>query len=161
MSVEASIDLRIVRYATGAIVSPIEIVKILASCGWSFVNPEGYVYYLPVGDNDMFDWKDGKMDIPSLIKILEEKELENELIGVGMRWQNTEIGGEILLWPERKMAEKKIHTSMSFCLDGSRQVLSCEGYQKITDVNWYLTKLLPIFNQGDTLVEYYTYEEHV
>ncbi len=51
------------------------------------------------------------------------------------------------------MLQKGIHTSMSFCLTRNRKTLSND--------NWYLTRLLPIFNQGNTLVEYFTYEEHI
>lgn len=161
MSISASINLRIVDYHSGAVVSPIKTITMLTDYGWNLINLEGSVFYLPVGDDDMFNWTDGKMDLPSLIKILEAKELKNELIGIGIRWQNTDIGGEILLWTEKAMLEKKIHTSMSFCIDGSRKSLFDEGYPNITDVNWYLKRLLPIFSQDDTLIEYYTYNQHI
>ena len=161
MSVESSISLRIVESASRAIVSPIKILKTLEVCNWNLVNQHGYVSYLPLGDDEMFDWTYDKIDVRSLMKILEEKELRDECIGVGVTWQDSDIGGTILLYSNKERAEKRIHSSMSFCLDGNRKILLDDGHSKITDVNWYLTKILPIFNQNDTIVEYYTYKEHI
>ena len=53
------------------------------------------------------------------------------------------------------------HNPLFVGLTNNRKILVDDGRFKITDVNWYLTKLLPVFNQGDTLVEYFTYEEHI
>ncbi|MFH0897954.1 MAG: hypothetical protein V1855_00045 [bacterium] len=160
MSIEASIDLRIIHAISGDVISPTKTLEILASSGWSLINQNGYARYLTIGGGDMFDWQSSKMETELFMKILKAKEEEGGLVGVGISWQNTEIDGEILLYCEKEMLEKKINTSMSFCL-GDRKMLVDDVRLKITDVNWYLTKLLPAFNQGDTIVEYFTYEEHI
>jgi len=160
MSVSTSIDLRIVQSMSGTIVSPMKILEKLVSNGWNLFDKKGCVSYLPVGDDDMFNWTGKKMNGTSLMEILKEKELIGELIGVGLTWKSTGIGGEVLLRQEKEMQRKGIHVSMSFCLTRNRKLLSDYDCLKITDVNWYLTKLLPIFNQGNTLVEYFSYEEY-
>ncbi len=159
MSISASIDLRIVESSSGKIVSPIKTLGLLRSNGWNVFNKNGFVFYLPIGDNEMFDWIGNKIDEVPLMQILEEKEQKGELIGIGLTWQNTEIGGEVLLWSEKEMMLKNIHTSMSFCLTRDRKIL--DSHLKMTDVNWYLTKLLPTFDQKNVCVEYFTYEEHI
>lgn len=162
MSVDASINLRIVYASSRKVVSPTQTLEILISNGWNIVSRDGYVFYkLPQANEDLSDWEINKMDLSSLMKIFKQKEQAGELIGVRALWQETLIGGEVLLWQQEEMLKKGIHTSMSFLLTSERKLLIADNNSKITDVNWYLTKLLPIFNQGDTLVEYFTYEEHI
>lgn len=160
MSVSASIDLRVVHRYSGVLVSPIKIIEILLKHGWR-VERNGYICYLPLGDKDNFAWSTYTMGIESLMKILQQKEAQNEIIGLVLNWQDTDMGGDLLLWTKEEMTEKSIHTSMSLCLTMNRKLLIDDGQLKITDVNWYVVNLLKIFNQGDTLVEYYTYEEHI
>ena len=161
MSVSASIDLRIVDISSGEVILPTKTLTVLAKNGWDLINQYGYAGYLPINDNDEFNWQGEKMTESSLMEIVQKKEDIGELIGVNIYWQNTDIGGSVLLYPEKIASQKKIHTPMSFICDGNRKILSDFGHFKITDVNWYLTKLLPTFNQGDTRVEYFTYEEHI
>ncbi len=156
MSIESSIDLRIVQTTSGSILSPIRTLEILIKNGWK-LQRNGGVYYLNSNDSD---WASAAMSIESLMKILNEREQNDEHIGVTITWQDTNIGGEVILWSNKDMLQNKIHTSLSFLLTMNRQILADYGHFKITDVNWYLTKLLPAFNHDDSNVEYYTYEEH-
>lgn len=161
MSVAASIDLRIIEMGTGNIVPAVKILQMLKQSGWT-VKHDGYITYLPLGDEaDGFNWIGEEISIESFMEIVEKKEKQNEPIGVLITWKDSEIGGEVLLWKKNEKVEKGIHITMSLCLTNNRKTLTDEGFPKITDINWYLTKLLPIFNQGDTLVEYFTFEEHI
>lgn len=160
MSLEASIDLRIVENTLSqAVIRPTEILKMLISHGWNIKGENGYIMYLPLGDDDMFNWIDSKMNETSLVEVLEEKERLGELIGVGLRWQDTDLTGEVLLRCDEDNRKKGMFANMSYCLS-NRKILADYGNFKITDVNWYLERLLPIFNQGDTIVEYFTYSEY-
>lgn len=160
MSVSASIGLRIVNLNSGACFSQIKILEMLINCGWK-LQRNGYVCYLPMGDNDNFGWTGGLMNMEELMDLLRNKERQGELIGVLLTWQNTEIGGDLLLWSAEDALQKRILTPVSFNLTNNRKILTSDDQSKTTDVNWYLTKLLPVFNQGDSIVEYYTFEEHV
>ena len=161
MSIEASIDLRIINISTGTIISPLKTFELLIRNEWNAISKDGYSFYKLSNEDDISNWEVSKTSLPELLKILKQKELEKELIGVRILWQDTEIGGEVLLLQEEEMLKQGIHTSMSFLLTSNRKFLIDKDGLKITDVNWYLTKLLPIFNQGDTIVEYFTYEEHI
>ena len=160
MSVSASIKLRIVDIKTRSLTPPLKIIEKLLNNGWR-IEREGGICYLPLGDNDEFDWSDYTNGTTALMDILQEKERRNELIGLVLDWEGTSIGGDLLLWTKEEIDGKRIHTSMSFCLGGDRKLLIDDDQFKITDVNWYVVNLLKIFNQDDTLVEYYTYEEHI
>lgn len=160
MSVDASVSLRIVDVMSGVLVSPMKILEMLAVSQWSFVNQHGNAMYLPIGDRDSFNWQADKMDTKSLMMILSTKAQQGELIGVSLYWKDSSVGGSLLLWQEKEAEQEKIHAPFCFSLDSDRQILSGDYNCKITDVNWYLTKLLPVFNQGDSLVEYFTYREH-
>lgn len=161
MSTSASIGLRVVAVDSRVITSPWKIIDILSKNGWTFTSEAGYVSYLPIGDNEMFNWTDSKMSLSDLMEILEKKEKNKELIGIRMVWKGSEVGGDLLIWDKDEARNKKIHTPISFILDGNRKILAKYDDFSITDINWYLEKLIPAFNQGDTLVEYYTYDEHI
>lgn len=161
MSVSASIGLRIRQFGLTNTISQTKTLKLLISHGWNLVNPDGEVSYLPPGDDDNFNYIHSKISVPSLMRILEEKEQKGELIGVTLTWQDTFIGGDLFLWSEKEALEKKIHTPMSFGLDINRKTLTNQDNFEMTDVNWYLERLLPIFNQNNMRVEYFTYQEHI
>ncbi len=161
MSRSASIALRIIDRSTKSPLSPIRTLQMLVDYGWNLLGADNSVLYLPVGDDDMFDWTCGNMSMKSLMELLTEKELAGELVGVYMSWRDMGIGGDVLLWQESNMIQKNVLVSMSLCIDASRKTLIHESGLEITDVSWYLTRLLPAFNQGDTYVEYYVYDEHI
>lgn len=162
MSIDASFDFRVVDVNSRVVISPLKVIDILSKNGWNLLDTNGYAFYLPVGDKPgMFNWADNKMDLPFLMKIFEQKERNKELIGVRMAWENTEIGGNLLLWDKDEERHKNICTPVAFDLDANRKILTEYDDFKITDVNWYLERFIPIFNQGNTFVEYYKYDEQI
>lgn len=145
MSVSASIDIRLGNRKDVPI-SKTQLIKQLLDFGWT-LNDCGEVSYLPIGDEDRFDWQRENISTESLMVTLGEKEKRGELIGVAMTWKDTGIGGAFLLMENGEV---------SVCLTNNRK--SLEG---ITDVNWYLAKLLPAFSQNNLIVESFSYEEHL
>lgn len=159
MSVSASIGFRVIDSQLRMVASPVKIIKALVSNQWN-VHHDGSMYYIPLGyQSDDFDWKIETMDMESFIKIISEKEERGEIIGVNLLWQNTYIGGSLLFWSEKEALQENIHTPMSFSLSSDRKILVDHGSFNITDVNWYLTRLLPALHEDDMYVASYTYEE--
>ena len=144
MSTFASINIALKQPA-----SSIKIIQILLNYGWTF-NDEGKVSYLPIGDDDNFDWQHEKIAVESLMKILEKKEQGKEALGVIMTWGETSIGGAFLFWQNGKILISLII---------NRKTFLSESMFEITDVNWYLSKLLPAFNQDNFFIESFSYEE--
>lgn len=146
MSTSASINIRL----NCEYVSPTKIINIFLDNGWTF-NDNGFMSYLPIGDNDDFNWQSKNIDKDYLLKILAEKEQKKELIGVVITWKDTEIGGQLLIWDKG---------DISISLTLNRKLIDTEKSDRITDVNWYLKRILPIFPMNNLEIESFSYEEH-
>jgi len=144
MSVSSSIDIKL-----APIVSPINIITKLLEYGWT-PDDNGIVSYLPLGDVDSYEWKRENIKFPDLLEIIKEKMQGNETIGVVLTWKDTGIGGEFLFWNDG---------SVSINLSIRRKLI--DSISNITDVNWYLTKLITALNVQETKIVSITYEEHV
>lgn len=151
MSVSASIDIKLIQRQTNELFS-VKIIEKLLDYGWNFKS-EGSVSFLPIGDKNNFDWQNDDISLDSLINILENKEKADEIIGIVMTWKSTKIGGEFLI-----VENKKISISLSI----NRKIIDDDTVNlRITDVNWYLSRLLPAFSQDDILLDSFCYQEHV
>ena len=159
MSIQASLNLRVVQHTkplSWIILPSSKIIQLLVDYGWNLINKDGNVTYIPPHDDEDYNWTTSPMSEKMIMKIIEEKEKLNEIVGIILTWQNTEIVGKILLWPEKQIGKKKTDISMALCFEADRKMIDNTN---VTDVNWYLTKLLPAFNRGNTRVEYFSYDE--
>ncbi|WP_339307092.1 hypothetical protein [Paenibacillus sp. FSL R5-0519] len=143
MSVSISIEISLSKK-----ISRMTILRKLEDFGWSY-NDQGKVTYLPIGDDDEFNWQRKSIPPEELLKILVIKDNQRELIGVAMTWKDTDVGGTFLI---------EENGTILMSPDINRKVLDVESYNKITDVNWYVTKLIPVFGQ---LFESISYNENV
>ncbi len=144
MSVSASIDVKI-KVETKFFV--LEVIKLLLAFGWCF-NYDGAVFYLPVGDDDNFDWYSDDISDDDLLDILREKEKLGELIGVAMTWENTGIGGGFLF---------RSDGTVLLNLNINRR----KAEYGFTDVNWYFSRIIPAFAVGKLHIESIEFSEHV
>ncbi len=148
MSISASIDVKLASQKSN--VESVIIIKKLIDFGWSYCN-SGKIMYLPLGDNDDYDWRIiDEIDEVDLFNVLDQKRNMGETIGIMMTWKNTGVGGDFLFWTDG---------SISINLTINRKTIESNGIE-ITDINWYLQKILPCFAK-DYIIELYTYEEHV
>jgi hypothetical protein len=159
MSVSAAVSLRVIQFNTDKPITPIETLEILVSYGWS-LNRDRYVSYLPLGKDDPFDCISEIMNKDSLFEILRKKEIQSELIVTSLTWQDSDIGGSLFLYDEKRALEDKICTPIVFSIDVNRKKLVLESAYEMTDVNWYLKRLLPAFSKNGMYVEYFEYNEH-
>ncbi|MCS4300231.1 MULTISPECIES: hypothetical protein [Acinetobacter] len=127
--------------------SSIQVLKCLYQAGWSF-NDHGLKGYLPVGDNGSFNWCFEEISDEDLFLILERKHKINELIGVAMTWESSNIGGEFLFNTEN---------SITINLSTNRQLF----LENITDVNWYLERIIPFISEMKLKITNISFEEHV
>lgn len=143
MSKSASIDI----VMSTKVVECIDFIKNLLRFGWTF-SDDGLVSYLPIGDDDNFDWKREKMEPSKLLSLLKKKEDKREMIGVVLTYKDTGVGGEFLF---------RMDKNISFSLSKNRkEIKDCN----VTDVNWYITRILPAFEGLDSIVESVSWEEH-
>lgn len=149
MSVQASIEIEFLNSPQKSNNS-LDLIKILINNGWT-LSDNGGISYLPEGDNDDFDWVLGsKISQEELMKILEEKTKKEELIGIVLTWQNTNIGGSFLFY------KSKI---ISISLHINRKTLSGLHNFQMTDFNWYVFRLIPIFYTNNIPLKSITIDE--
>ena len=150
MSLAASIDVKLVKNKDSKF-SIIEIIENLIDNGWN-MNDNGVITFLPLNDDDSYNWQRESISKEGAMSLLRKKELNNEVVGIALTWKNTNTGGTFLFWN---------YSSFSLNISINRKVLKIdEANTTITDVNWYLSRLLPILNRGNFRVESFSYEEN-
>ncbi len=77
MSVSTSIDIHLSKNEKMHR-QTIEIIKVLINFGWTLSN-NGFVGYLPLGDNDDFDWQEEEINFETLTNILKKKKKQTRL----------------------------------------------------------------------------------
>jgi len=135
MSVSAALKLSIYKKSTQ--ISWVEIIQYLLSNGWS-LNDHNMMTYLPLHDNDMYDWKREQINEKCLMKILTDKENAKEPLGVCVIWKGSNTGGSFQTLSDEEML---------FSISINRKTIQlCEG-KTMTDVNWYLLRINSILSQ--------------
>jgi len=135
MSVSASIDITLAK----KLPSSIKLISSLIAKGWRITN-RGRVHFLPLGDKDDYDWKEQEIPEAQLYDMIRQKESCKEKVGISIYWMNTDTGMDVLFLSER---------SIAFSLTINRRVL----FDRITDVNWYLERILPGLMGVDIVLE--------
>lgn len=148
MSIQASIEIEFLNLPQNYN-SSVDLIKLLINSGWT-LNDNGGISYLPEGDNDNFDWVLwSKISQVELMNILEKKETKKELVGVVLTWQYTNIGGSVLFYAN----------GISFILNRDRKILYGLHDFKMTDANWYVSRLIPIFCNNNISIKSFTFDE--
>lgn len=140
MSVNASIEIKFYE------IKPIDIVVLLLKAGWVF-NDNGLQSYIPVGDEDEWDWKWEELTDEQMLFILKTKQDLNEIIGVGITWSDSNVGGELLL----------TQNSLIFSLSNNRLI----GDSSVTDFNWYLDKIVNVLKLNKIKISSIKCEEFI
>ncbi len=140
MSISSYIDIRWDKEGSKNLT--INLIKKFVNKGWTFNDYCGKMY-LPLGDED-YDWHIDKfISDKDLLLILESKDKKNEEIGVVMTYSDTMIGGEF------RFIDNKVYISLSI----NRKLIL--GERKNTDFNWYLNRIVPVFDDEEfILLEY-------
>nr|WP_174506364.1 hypothetical protein [Acinetobacter sp. Marseille-Q1620] len=133
MSVSASIEIQFTH------INSIDIVLLLLNSGWTFED-NGHQSYIPIGDNDEWDWRWEHLKNNELLDILKIKQNLREVIGVGITWKDSERGGELILNNDN---------SLILNLTNNRLV----SKSTVTDFDWYLEKIVNVFNSNAIFIE--------
>lgn len=135
MSTTASIDIEILNNSD-YIVSAVYLMDEMLNKNWN-VRYNGKINYLPLGDEDLFEWTENILTEDQLREIIKQKELQNEIVGIVFYWDDTNIAISMLKFQDNQI---------SFNLNINRVVIDSMKSTNITDVNWYLTKIIPCLN---------------
>lgn len=138
MRMEASIILNCSNYSDNII----DILKLFQQIGWDIYNPQGETEYLPIGDDDEFDWQCEKITEIKLFDIVSEKMAKKELIGVNLFYNNGVEGISLL-------ADTTEQVMLSISIN--RKI----NKGKYTDMIWYLENIIyKFFDIGIRLLSY-------
>ncbi|MCG7412966.1 hypothetical protein, partial [Moraxella nonliquefaciens] len=133
MSISASIDLKL--YSKIINFTTIELINILISNGWNILDYCSKTY-LPIGDTGEFNWQSSSAITDNeIIEICQKKFINQEVIGLVLTWLDTNIGGEILFYPDGNI-------SMILNLNRIKNQST-----DLTDFDWYLSKIIPCLNK--------------
>ena len=115
--------------------NPLSIIDSLLELGWSY--DEGHISYLPLGDNDLFDWQWEEISHwPKIREIITQQCANKERIGICLVWPNSPTGTQFLFETEE--------SQLLVNLTGRKRI---KGIERATDFTWYLEKLLPPLEQ--------------
>jgi hypothetical protein len=131
MSVQASIQWTIHPYPD----SMVTVIQLMLAHGWT-INDYGKMGFLPVHDDDMFDWQREEINADKLMEIINEKNRLNERLGVSITWKESNIGGQLLTYGADEIG---------LVITINRQIVPLRDGVTMTDVNWYLERIKPIF----------------
>jgi hypothetical protein len=95
-------------------------------------------------------FNDANISQTKLMKILQEKEQKKETIEVLLTWQNTNFGGTFTFQSKEKLFIN---------LTPNRKTMQGQYDTRMTDSNWYLMRILPIFHEKNIDVYYFQFSE--
>lgn len=111
------------------------LLEVLKNNGWSFIH-KGKVNYLPIGDNDDYEWVNEEISANDVLDLLTIKEEKGEKNGISLYWDDSNIGVNLL-----------VHSANEISFDLCYNLKECctEENSNITDINWYYCKLIMCF----------------
>ena len=128
-----------------------DIVTKLNRIGWSCYNADGLVEYLPLNDNDCFDWQAEPLTEEEVRWLIETKQGKAEKIGINFFHKYSEHGFSFL-------ADSTKNILLSFNINRKR--LPDDDNQR-TDVGWYVENIIQKLQEENCLVACYRFEEYI
>ena len=141
MSRSASLSLDCSLYSS----SITNIITLFNKIGWGFVDNK--MEYLPVNDNDMFDWPKEPLSLEKLFSIISQKQNNGELIGVVLYHNKSDKGIDFLA-----SDTKKINLGINI----NRKKIN----NKYTDISWYIMNIVAELEKCGFRIENYKFYEY-
>ena len=121
-----------------------KVIEALNKIGWSYSNKQ--MEYLPLHDNDSFDWQKEPLSVEKLFSIISSKQRFGELCGVVLYHHFSDKGITILA---RDTEEVVVNININ------RKTM----YGDFTDVSWYIENIVTKLNEIGCIVESIHYTE--
>lgn len=84
---------------------------------------------------EFFDWREDAITDTNLREIINQKESMKEIIGIIFYWEDTDIGLSMLIFQDYQI---------SFNITINRLKINSSNAVDITNVNWYLERIIPL-----------------
>ncbi|MDF9845072.1 MULTISPECIES: hypothetical protein [unclassified Paenibacillus] len=143
MSISAGIDIYLSEHSS-ANLTVMGLIRQFTKEGWDYVDRNGEVTFLPLGDGDCFNWQSEAMDSAHILNIIEMKQTLREIVGIQLLRRDLEIGCDMLMFNTNQIG---------FSLSIARKSIEIQGDIDMTDFSWYLERILPVFKNAGLQVE--------
>lgn len=126
--------------------SVIEILKKFQQIGWGLYNSQEKIEYLPLGDNDDYDWQCKKMSMNQFYNIVEKKIDCGEIVGINLYYRDGKEGVSLLA-----------HNTRQIMLNISINRKTID--ENHTDMSWYINNIIYQLFKVDVKILSYKVEE--
>ena len=134
------------------------ILSCLFDHGWD-LDLHGKIRFLPEGGRDEFAWKE--IDVAKkeeVFGVINGKEKAGEIAGVVIFHSKHQVGAQLLAFPPNSIEGKEIRR-IDLILDANRRKL--ENALNLTDVSWYLPRLIPALLEAGLIITSVHWEENL
>lgn len=147
MAREAIIEINCSRYSERII----DLINLFNELGWKYYNTEKKIEYLPIGDDDAFDWQEKFLSEDELQELINYKQNNFERVGLNLYYENSEEGLTLLI-----KNTKEIIINLSI----NRKTVE-NNRESITDIGWYFNNIIQKLKERECPIDYIKFEEYV
>lgn len=123
----------------------VRILDALCNKGWSAYNKKNKIEFIPLGDDDRFDWQEDNISYVELRKIICQKQEKAEGIGFNLFYSGTDYGITLLF-----SSIKNIVISIGI----NRRSIDTQR-ESLTDFTWYFDTIIKnLLSQGIAVLSY-------
>lgn len=146
MAREALIEINCNRYSEKII----DVINLFNELGWKHYNSEEKIEYLPLGDNDDFDWQNNFLSEKELQELINDKQDNLERVGINLYYENSVEGLTLLA-----KNTKEIIIDLSI----NRRTVE-HNRESITDIGWYFNNIIQKMKERECPIDYIKFEEY-
>lgn len=147
MAREAILEINSSRYSKRII----DIINLLNELGWKYYDTEKNIEYLPLGDDDDFDWQKNFLSENQLHELINYKQDNHERVGIVLYYENHKEGITLLAKNTKEIV---------IGLNINRRTVE-NNRESITDINWYFNNIIHRFKEKKCPIDYIKFEEYV
>ena len=132
-----------------------DIIKLLNKIGWGFKNEK--MEYLPLNDNEMYDWQNDALSYEKLFFIITQKQKKGENVGIILYHCKSDVGITFIA---------KSTDEVFLLLDINRKLINGDFSEiswggDYTDISWYIVNIAAELEKEGCVIEQINYQENI
>lgn len=147
MAREAVLEINCSKYSQRII----DVINLLNELGWKYYDTEKNIEYMPLGDDDDFNWQKGFLSEKELQKLINDKQDAFERVGINLYCENSEEGITLLAKDTKEII---------IGLNINRRTIR-NNRESITDIGWYFNNIIQKLRERECPIDYIKFEEYV
>ena len=147
MSREAILEINCSRYSDRIV----DVINLFNELGWKYYDLENNIEYLPLGDDDEFDWQKKNLSYRELQEIIDNKQDKFERVGLNLYYETSDVGITLVA-----KSTKEIIIDLNI----NRKTVE-NNRESITDIGWYFNNIIEIFCERGCPIDSIKFEEYI